>query len=65
MASRVIVILPAYNEEANIASLLRRILRSLTEAESTFSVIVVDDGSSDGTARILDGLRVELPLTVV
>jgi dolichol-phosphate mannosyltransferase len=64
VASRVIVILPAYNEEANIASLLRRILRSLTEAESSFSVIVVDDGSSDGTARILDGLRVELPLTV-
>lgn len=64
MTSRVLVILPAYNEEANIGSLLRRILRSLTAADSTFSVIVVDDGSSDGTARILDELRTEMPLIV-
>ena len=64
MNPRVIVILPAYNEEANIASLLRRILRSLTGAQSNFSVIVVDDGSSDGTARILEELRTELPLVV-
>lgn len=61
---RVIIILPAYNEEANIANLLRRILKSLTGAESSFSVIVVDDGSSDGTARILNELRSELPLTI-
>ena len=64
MTSSIIVVLPAYNEEANIAGLLRRILGSLTDAQPGFSVIVVDDGSSDGTAQILEELRAELPLTV-
>jgi len=64
VTSRVIVVLPAYNEEANIGSLLRTILHRLTEAQPDFSVIVVDDGSSDGTARILDDLRAQMPLTV-
>ena len=64
MNSRVIVVLPAYNEEANIGGLLRHILKSLIAAHPDFSVIVVDDGSSDGTASILNQLRGELPLTV-
>ena len=64
VTSRVIVVLPAYNEEANIASLLRRILQSLAASPAGFAVIVVDDGSSDGTAAILDQLRADLPLTV-
>lgn len=64
MASRIIVVLPAYNEEANIASLLRNIFESLTEDHQGFSIIVVDDGSSDGTADILQECRREFPLIV-
>ena len=30
-ASRILVVLPAYNEEANIGNLLRRIFESLTD----------------------------------
>ena len=64
MPSRIIVVLPAYNEEANIASLLRNIFESLTEDNQGFSIIVVDDGSSDGTARILTEFSKEFPLYV-
>lgn len=47
---RVSIIVPARNEERNI----RRCVTSLLEQEyPAFEVIVVDDDSSDGTARIL------------
>ena len=39
--SRIIVVLPAYNEEANIGSLLRRIFESLSDERLGFSIVVV------------------------
>ncbi|RLV57447.1 glycosyltransferase family 2 protein [Aeromicrobium phragmitis] len=44
---RTLVIVPAWNEQANIASTVREI-RSATP---TFDVVVIDDGSTDHTAR--------------
>lgn len=50
------VIVPAYNEAANIAATVRSLVSSVYPA---LEVIVVDDGSSDGTADIVErmGLR--------
>ncbi|SBT50606.1 bifunctional polysaccharide deacetylase/glycosyltransferase family 2 protein [Micromonospora auratinigra] len=50
------VIVPAYNEAANIAATVRSLVASSYPA---LEVIVVDDGSSDGTADIVErlGLR--------
>lgn len=62
--SRVIVVLPAYNEEANIGNLLRRIFESLTDENLGFSIIVVNDGSSDRTQQILEEYGREFPLSV-
>src|SRR5947209_7136388 len=62
--ARILVVLPAYNEEANIASLLRRIFETLTDDQVGFSVIVVDDGSSDRTREILEETQREMPLIV-
>jgi len=48
------VVIPAYNEAATIRGVAERALDHIP------SVIVVDDGSSDGTAAALDGLPVTL-----
>ncbi|MEV4732243.1 glycosyltransferase [Saccharopolyspora sp. NPDC049426] len=53
ISQRVGVIVPAYNEQAGIASTVRTILAS----DHPVEVIVVDDGSTDRTAEIVDRLR--------
>jgi cellulose synthase/poly-beta-1,6-N-acetylglucosamine synthase-like glycosyltransferase/peptidoglycan/xylan/chitin deacetylase (PgdA/CDA1 family) len=47
------VLVPAYNE----AKCIENTVRSLMESEHPVEVLVVDDGSSDGTARIVEDLR--------
>jgi dolichol-phosphate mannosyltransferase len=62
--SKIIAVLPAYNEEANIGKLLTRISNSMNEAGLSFEVIVVDDGSKDRTREILDKYAERLPLRI-
>ncbi len=40
---------PAYNEEANVEPMLTDLLAALPEVAERFEIIVVDDGSRDGT----------------
>ena len=47
------VLMPVYNEEAGLETILERVAAVDIDKE----IIVVDDCSSDGTARILEGLR--------
>jgi dolichol-phosphate mannosyltransferase len=63
-ACRIVVVLPAYNEEANIGNLLRAIFESLTDDYPNLSVVVVDDGSSDKTHQIVEQYSRELPIIV-
>ncbi len=51
---KIVAVIPAYNEARTIRDVVLRTLDQLSE------VIVVDDGSSDGTAAELAGLRVTL-----
>jgi dolichol-phosphate mannosyltransferase len=51
---RALVIVPTYNERENIARLIETVLAQ----DVRLQVLVVDDGSPDGTAEIVDGLRV-------
>jgi len=46
--SSVTVLVPAYNEEATVAEVIRRVR---ARAAADLELIVIDDGSTDGTAR--------------
>ena len=52
MQTRSIVIIPTYNEKENIEN----IIRAVTALKEGFHVLVIDDGSPDGTADIVKGL---------
>jgi dolichol-phosphate mannosyltransferase len=52
----VLVVLPTYNELENIDAVLRRIRDALPAA----TVLVVDDGSPDGTAEVAESVGKEL-----
>jgi glycosyltransferase involved in cell wall biosynthesis len=55
-------VLPAYNEEENIEKAVRSILEVAgTLNLEDYEVIVVNDGSSDGTAGVIDRLKDENP----
>lgn len=50
-----IVIIPTYNEKENI----EKIIRAVFALEKAFHILIIDDGSPDGTARIVKGLMEE------
>jgi glycosyltransferase involved in cell wall biosynthesis len=51
------IIIPAYNEEAIIERVLRAVLEQATEG---VEIIVIDDGSTDGTSDVCARLEVRL-----
>ena len=55
MQQHSIVIIPTYNEKENIEN----IIRAVTALEEGFNVLVIDDGSPDGTADIVKRLMTE------
>lgn len=46
------VVIPAFEESARLGSSLERIVAYLTERGGAFEIVVVDDGSRDGTAEV-------------
>lgn len=52
------VIIPAYNEAARILPYLTEVTTYLTERGAGYEVLVVDDGSLDGTAALIERFRI-------
>jgi len=52
-ASKALVIIPTYNEKENVAL----IIESVFALPKDFDILIIDDGSPDGTAEIVKGLQ--------
>jgi len=55
------VVMPVYNERETIEEIVRRVLAVPVRTQ----LIIVDDGSKDGTRDILQRMAGELPITVI
>ena len=53
---RLSVVVPVYNERDNLSPLTAQILKALAGQVSSFEIIYVDDGSTDGSGPLLDEL---------
>ncbi len=56
------VVIPLHNEQESLGALAERLTRVLDEQGEPFEAILVDDGSSDGTAFQLSSLSERDPL---
>jgi dolichol-phosphate mannosyltransferase len=55
-----IVLIPTYNEKENIAAIINAVLAF----ESNYHILVIDDGSPDGTADIVRSIMIDHPQRV-
>jgi dolichol-phosphate mannosyltransferase len=55
------LVIPAYNERDNLAPLLAEIRAVLDETGLRYEIIIVDDGSTDGSFDALKALRQQYP----
>lgn len=59
------IALPAYNEQDSLPPLLEAIQVALESAEIPYGVIVVDDGSNDGTGQVVSQASFRMPVELV
>jgi len=55
------VILPVYNEEANIQEVISALVSYMRAHSEDFEIIAVDDGSRDATLERLGGIKESYP----
>jgi glycosyltransferase involved in cell wall biosynthesis len=55
------VVLPCFNEEANVAAAIEGAVAAARQCSDRYEIVVVDDGSTDGTARVVGELAAREP----
>ena len=61
----IIILLPAFNEEESLPTLMPKIKQTMDAMDEDYQVLVCDDGSTDATARMLSDLSHKMPLEVI
>jgi dolichol-phosphate mannosyltransferase len=66
ISRRILVVLPAYNEEENIGDLLSQIQFALeNDSKTDYKVFVVNDGSRDKTEEIVKKMSETMPIELI
>ena len=52
-----VIIIPTYNEKENIEKIIRKVF----SLEGDYHILIIDDGSPDGTASIVKDLQTQFP----
>jgi dolichol-phosphate mannosyltransferase len=63
MEDKISIIIPTYNEKDNIAPLLSRVDKALSG--NNYEILIVDDGSKDGTIELASNLADRYPVRVI
>lgn len=50
------LVIPAYNEENNLLLLYQEIASALARESAPYEIVLVDDGSTDGSGEVIEGL---------
>jgi len=53
-APAVSLVIPVFNEEKNLGELISRCLKTCNDLGKSFEIILVDDGSSDGSSKVIN-----------
>lgn len=58
---RVSIVIPVYNEVENVANLVKAVGDAMLPTQRSFELVLVDDGSRDGSAKIMQQLAKQTP----
>ena len=61
---RISLVIPAYNEEENLAEAVAEAARALPAISAAWEIVLVNDGSADATGAVADGLSAADPTHV-
>ena len=51
---KTLIVIPAYNEEQNLSSLIPKINQILYDNKISYQIIIINDWSSDGTKKVAE-----------